>query len=402
MNVMHPRARVWFAAVCLVAMIVGQTMFLPWQARALGEVGRPQLPEGIVRLPFDGEYQITQVPGCGEHTPKNIEKKYNEMNVRAFDFGLPGGTEVRAAGEGFAYHSTDPAGALILRIEHQIDGRDSGVWSYYVHLSEFRVDDGSYVYPGVVIGLSGNTGLGASSNAEENYHLHFAVTEGGDPATTGHAANVNSLPGIPWDRNNLNDDGYVTNCELPDNETAFGYDPVDDTGSIPVLGYDRGAAVDAAFQNLQQGGLLDDSGARFVSSALWAGGLPRSDVWSDDSATATNADDLIGYLTQPNVMDGYSVTLATRTPIDWPDNTASGAELGDVIAYDWEGNGTIDQVAVVLNFNDDGYPEVSQYAPTAGVRYWSVPESGGNWIEDEYPGSAAYLIQISPLTLPEN
>lgn len=386
------------------------------QGAPAGEVGRPPLPSGnyrIVRLPFNGEHQITQVPGCGSHTLTNVAKKYNEMNVRAFDFDLYL-EDVLAAGEGNIVVApyTDPAGALIVEVDH-----GGGVTSYYVHLSEARVNVGDHVAPGDVIGVSGNTGLGAA------YHLHFAVTVGGDPATTGHAANINSLPGIPWDRNQLNDDGYVTNCDLQINETAVGSAPsdvstdaTDDAGMIPVVGYDRGVAVAAAAQNLSDGDRFEEDSAMYVSDVLWAGGLPRSDVWTDDSTdsallapestnpgptdAAANADDLVSYLTETHSQGTYSVTLATRIPIDWSDNDASGAELGDVIAYDWEGDGIIDHVAVVTNINDSGYPEVSQHSPTQENQYWSYSVADRNFIEKAYPGSAAYLIQISPLTVP--
>ena len=418
MNVVRRHMRVGFAAWCLVAMLFGQVLFLPWQAGATGEVGRPPLPEGIVRLPFDGPTEITQVPGCGWHNRnnKNYETGYNvspqsqEQNDRAFDFGLFDGTAVLAAGEGDVISTDVIGGALQVGIAH---GRwengafvHNGVRSFYLHLQDF-VDGaqvGDHVQVGQQVGWSGHSG-GVPP------HLHFDVTENNDdsdPASIGTAANINDLPGIPWDLNVLNADGYVTNCDLQVNETAVGgsiaQPPVaqnpdgSDEGSITVPIYDRDAAVNTAIATFGDGGQFGDDSASFVSQALWGGGLPQTDDW--DQEVLSSPSSLVNYLINAHPIEGNaSITPGTMTELSWSNDVPTGADLGDVIAYDYGGDGIIDHVALVTGFTNDG-PTVTEHSPNHQDRYWTYSEEDGAWIAEAHPGAVAFLIHIAPLTLP--
>ena len=215
-GMMLRRLRVAVAAWFVLSLALGQVMFFsPSVTEVAAATGRPPLPPGIVRLPFAGTYQVTNVPGCYEHNrnhPLNTSRWGKEVNDRAFDFGMNGGTRVLAAGDGRVLSNyVDPYGAKILIIDH-----GNGVRSYYAHLSAFDVAPGKEVKAGQLVGKSGNSGYGAA------YHLHFSVTTNGDPASTGNAANINSLPGIPWDINQLDANGYVTNCYASPNEKATG------------------------------------------------------------------------------------------------------------------------------------------------------------------------------------
>ena len=104
---------------------------------------------------------------------------------------------------------------------------------------------------------------------------------------------------------------------------------------------------------------------------------------------AALADAFVDYVTGP-------IGVATKRQITWSDNTADGAQLGDVIAYDWNGpaDGTIDHIAVVTGF-DNGYPLVTQHSPTRINRGWSWDPGEGNWIEYTHRGSMAYLIHLT-------
>jgi Putative amidase domain len=195
--------------------------------------------------------------------------------------------------------------------------------------------------------------------------------------------------------------------------------------------YDRQAAADWATSNEGHAPLIQNEGdcTWFASQAAWAGGLPQSDTWEQYSPngilgsdyesmikalvhggysptdpvnptlTATNADQFVNYL----VDNGF----AQKIPIDWSDNTASGAQLGDFIAYDWDGgaDGSIDHVAVVTGYaKDTNYPTVTQHSPAQLNRYWSWSIKDNSWIQygTDYqpsPGSSngppqAYLIHI--------
>lgn len=402
--------------LCTVMLLLGQALFISGHVAAQGGVGRPPLPAGIERLPFNGTYEITQVPGCQNHAwnPDYVgeEKKWNEMNVRAFDFGLPYnyatgvGTEVVAAGSGRVFDIyNDPRGSLTVVISH--DDNDL-VRSYYVHLSAYFKEVNEAVSVGEPIGMSGETG------AEGQPHLHFAVTEGGDPATSGTAANINSLPGIPWNLDTLTEDGFVFPCRPLGSvaDIAVG-GPVaqEPEASVdePVAsssGYNRQAAVDAAYRHLNDAYVFENDSAWYVSRALWAGGVPMTNEWNENvaagltdpsvllppispdgaTAPAARANDLVNYL--------YHNFDITFTQLSWSDNEAGGADLGDVIAYDWEGDGIIDHVAIVTRINEEGYPEVSEHSPTDQNRYWTYSDLDNAFIEAAYPGSVAYLIQF--------
>lgn len=143
----------------------------------------------------------------------------------------------------------------------------------------------------------------------------------------------------------------------------------------------------------------------FTSRVLWLAGLEPTEDWRDDSSdtsklatkwlnpgpttTAALADEFVSYVTGSN---GF----AEKKEIDWSDNTAAGAVLGDILAWDWDGpaNGTIDHVAIVTGFTDDGYPLVTQHSPTRINRGWSWDTAAGDWIENTHPGSKVWLIHL--------
>lgn len=189
------------------------------------------------------------------------------------------------------------------------------------------------------------------------------------------------------------------------------------SGSTTVS-YDRNAAAQWAQDNANASPhFSDDDCTFFASRALWAGGLPRSPIWTDTafidksqprlnsypvpspSRNAAQANALVQYLV-------YGTGMASMTPIDWSDNTAGGAQLGDLIAFDWNApgpDGSIDHIAIVTGFNADGYPLVSQHSPGRLNKYWSwdpgLNGSPSGWIQytQAHNGNEprAYLIHIN-------
>ena len=168
---------------------------------------------------------------------------------------------------------------------------------------------------------------------------------------------------------------------------------------------------------------MDEDCTWFVTQALWAGGF--NDAVVNSPATPLTASSVTTWLpsqqrpSEPASLRGNRSTRrapqpwpmscrgylesqgwATITKIPWSDNTAKGAQLGDIIAYDWDG-GTLDfqHLAMVTSLNDQGYPSVSQHSEGRQNRYWSYLPAGdghkGGWIEDLTHGKAvAYLIHI--------
>ncbi|WP_204015135.1 amidase domain-containing protein [Virgisporangium aurantiacum] len=176
--------------------------------------------------------------------------------------------------------------------------------------------------------------------------------------------------------------------------------------------YRRQDAVDWALAHVNDTERYKNSDCTwFVSQALWAGGLPKTGDWTDSSwdplklARKLNVPGPTKAAAQANFFrntvsdEGFAIV----TEIRWSDNTAGGAKLGDVIAYDWDkgpnnsqrgSDGLIDHLAIVTHFNQDGYPEVSQHTAARTNRYWSWdPE--GNWIEFTHPTAKVYLIHIT-------
>jgi hypothetical protein len=164
-------------------------------------------------------------------------------------------------------------------------------------------------------------------------------------------------------------------------------------GEIDCNSYNRAAARDWAYAHWQDAELYPGADCTwFVSQALWAGWLPKTATWTNSpgpSIAAINADALKNALQAA----GY----ATVKEVSWSDNTAGGAQVGDVIGYDWDNgaDGVLDHLAIVTSLNAQGYPSVTQHTSPRRDRYWSWDPSGGNWIQYTYPGSRVYLIHIT-------
>lgn len=173
--------------------------------------------------------------------------------------------------------------------------------------------------------------------------------------------------------------------------------------ATPLQNYDRSAAVQWAHDNVHADPRYPNDCTWFVSQALWAGGLPKSSDWTSNITSLSTKEP---YLTQPRAATGadylknYLVNdtgMATITELSWSDNTAGGAQPGDIIAYDWDNgaDGVIDHLAIVTGATSEGYPLVSQHTTAQYDRYWSYSESGKDWIENAEKGARVYLIHIA-------
>lgn len=168
--------------------------------------------------------------------------------------------------------------------------------------------------------------------------------------------------------------------------------------------FDREAAV--AFANLHWDATERFRNADctwFVSQALWAGRLPRTDLWTDDnqipaersgpypgpSRSAVNADRFKNAV----IRAGY----ATIRELSWSDLSAGHAQPGDVIGYDWNNgaDGILDHLAIVTRTAPSGAPLVTQHTPAQQGRLWSWSRGADDWIQKAKPGSRVYLIHIT-------
>ena len=174
------------------------------------------------------------------------------------------------------------------------------------------------------------------------------------------------------------------------------------------VAYNRQAAVNWALAHVNDKETFPgDDCTWYVSQALWAGGLPRSDSWTDyrlgffkPTNAAVNANYLKDYLVSQS-------KSATIQELSWGQNNVPQAQLGDLIAYDWgtvdaNGNvkagtdGIIDHMMIITAFSGQ-YPLVSGHsaATTNPGQGWTWSKSNNKWYSAQYPGSRVYLVHIN-------
>jgi hypothetical protein len=211
-----------------------------------------------------------------------------------------------------------------------------------------------------------------------------------------------------WER--LSDGTYLPNAYIATNVVGWtpGVPRCDVAPPAPVQPrtYDgRKAATWAVDRSGIPETFKDGDCTFFVSQALWVGGLAQTPEWTSYSTDWGRVASKFRYpgptrtAAGADIFKNYFVSsgLGTIREIAWSDNTAGGAQLGDIIAYDWDNgaDGRIDHLAIVTAFNDQGYPSVTQHTPTQVHRYWSWSLNGNNWIEFVKPGARAYLLHVT-------
>jgi len=120
-----------------------------------------------IRLPFDGDYPVTQL--FGENP--DIYSQFGKPGHNGVDFGLPTGTPVLAAADGKVTRlGNDPNGyGRYIVLQHD------GFQTLYGHLQEVKVSVTEPIHEGDTIGLSNNTGFSTGP------HLHFELRIPGFP-----------------------------------------------------------------------------------------------------------------------------------------------------------------------------------------------------------------------------
>ncbi len=159
------------------------------------------------------------------------------------------------------------------------------------------------------------------------------------------------------------------------------------------------------FYNIAPRSFVGTNSAFFVSQALWGGGMSPTPEWSPASSdkaklatgllnpgptrAAASPDDFAKFM--------VSSGRATLKKLDWQDDTAGGAELADIIAYDFVGpaDGVVDHLAIVTGFTDDNHPLVTQQAPSRLDREWSWDLAGGQRLQITHRGARAYLLHLN-------
>ena len=232
-------------------------------------------------------------------------------------------------------------------------------------------------------------------------------TEG--EAVSNGAANI-----FIWDK--LTDGSFVPNAFLATdtNGRTPGVPACEDAPTKPKPSqstarkqkYDRQVAVAWALANVDSKNRYDEDCTWFVSKALWAGGIPETDDWKYDDEflrgnppiNARVADELKNYLVN-------ETHHATIKELSWSQNDVPDAQVGDLIAYDLYGSssdkpadGFVDHIAIITSF-DGQYPRVTAHTNRVKDQGWTYSEYAkygqGDWVENQYKGSRAYLIHIT-------
>lgn len=185
---------------------------------------------------------------------------------------------------------------------------------------------------------------------------------------------------------------------------------VTDGSSAP---FSREAAQQWALSHSQDPNPFPAACTWFASQVLWAGGIPQSSEWTSDgshgrlpyftqrpgTAAATAVEPFISSLLSTYPRSTFSELSMTQ-------NAVPQAQVGDVIAYDWEGDWTFDHIAVITGFASGDYPLVSEWgvadprfgnlhpATQYSQRGWTYSEKSSDWLQSGHPSMRAALLHI--------
>ena len=184
---------------------------------------------------------------------------------------------------------------------------------------------------------------------------------------------------------------------------VFGSDGAARPAQAAGMHYNRDAAVSWALQHARDAQPGWDACAWFVSNALWRGGMRQTSQWNGSisrftlpgTKTATVARDLTNYLR-------WVQKPAPRwRRMNFYTNAASLARRGDLIAYDWKGDGHIDHMTIIVRIAPGQYPEVSEWGtmhPRASYikRGWTWSVKDKSWLTelDRYKNVQAWLLHF--------
>lgn len=189
--------------------------------------------------------------------------------------------------------------------------------------------------------------------------------------------------------------------------------PAAATPAAPGLSYNRTAAAKWGKDHARDTPPMPSACTWFVSKALWAGGLPKSDTWTSaghngrrqrpGSQTAWYAPAFVDYIRK-------TFPRSTYTALNLRGNKVPAARPGDVIAYAWDGGASasntkaIDHLSLVVNIASGQYPEVSEWSvsdagpwgrPTEYTkRGWTWSQKSHTWLQRKSPKVQAFLLHI--------
>lgn len=182
--------------------------------------------------------------------------------------------------------------------------------------------------------------------------------------------------------------------------------------AIPIVGiasraeagvnsfYNRNASARWALAHAQDSQCAAALCTDFASKALNNGGFSQSSTWKPGTRAWAYVPDFKSYM-----LNTYSCTWTDITS-KFATNAVPAAQVGDIIIYDWEGNGSLDHTSFVVNIASGSYPEVSEWGTVDATRLscrrasyakrgWTWSANSNKWLQQAYPKVRAYLLHIN-------
>ncbi len=224
-----------------------------------------------------------------------------------------------------------------------------------------------------------------------------------------------------WEKTTQNGvEGFVSDLFLDTGDYPSGADltargiPQCNSGGIPqteertVNIYDGEAAASYAKTHAEDTPPYPASCTQLVSRAMWAAGVRQTLDWNDGEFN----DQTITFAGRPGTAPAWRTTalvqfLLTEYPkttereLDFSQNAVPDAKDGDVIAYDWNGDGEIDHLSMIVDKVSGDYPEVTEWSTAGGTeptpyieRGWTWSQGKGEWLQQKYPHIRAELLRV--------
>lgn len=246
----------------------------------------------------------------------------------------------------------------------------------------------------VAVTLGITTVLPETARADSSYPTMAAANARTAPTTT--APIVTVIPqGYPVSIQCVAHGQFVNGTDLWDYVPRNGWvsDSLVRTGTDDAVAplcsakvtYNRAAAVSWALQNAYAPSRFENDCTWYVSQALWRGGLPETADWTAESNNWFKLADKWGGVPGPTKAAASADYLKNALQeagygelreVNVGDPSAGGAQLGDVVFYDWNNgpDGEIDHAAIVTAIRGDGTVVISQHSPARPARVWDEHE----------------------------
>ena len=193
--------------------------------------------------------------------------------------------------------------------------------------------------------------------------------------------------------------------KAPETPAASDNNPQPAASLPPFASFSREATAQWALSHAEEKPYNDGSCTIFVSQALWAGGMQQTSEWNNNPKPITNGN-------APAVRNGSDDAWAAQNFVDYMrtvpyaqtedlghmspnNNNVPDAKLGDIIAYDWNDDGSTDHLDIITGFSGQ-YPLVSGWSEDGAnalnynQRGWTYSKVHNTWLQWEQDADGSY------------